>query len=100
VHGKRPLHPGDGAERAGKPWTWVRRGKIWYLIRLLCVADFPNLGNPTITGPHGLPGVLFRCFETHPGRAENQNKAALERYLASIAYTTKTDNSPFIRAWR
>ena len=24
------------------------------------MADFPDLGDPTITGPHGLPGVLFR----------------------------------------
>ena len=30
-NGKRPLHPGDGTERAGKPRTRVRRGMIWYL---------------------------------------------------------------------
>jgi hypothetical protein len=24
---------------------------IWYLIRPLCVADFPDLGDLTITGP-------------------------------------------------
>jgi len=48
--GKRPLHPGAGAERAGKPWIWVRRGMIWYLIRPLCVAEFPDLGDLTITG--------------------------------------------------
>jgi hypothetical protein len=52
------------AERAGKPWTWVRCGMIWYLIRPPCVADFPQLGDPSSTGPHGLPGVLFRCAGT------------------------------------
>ena len=29
-------------------------------VRVTAQADFPDLGDPTITGPHGLPGVLFR----------------------------------------
>ena len=54
---------------------------------------------------YGCPPELFErigtiVVETHPGRAENQNKAALERYLTSVGYTTKTDNGPFIWAWR
>jgi FkbM family methyltransferase len=54
---------------------------------------------------YGCPPELFErigtiVVETHPGRAENQNKAALKRYLTSVGYTTKTDNSPFIWAWR
>ena len=30
---------------------------IWYLIRPLCVADFPDLGDPTITGPNDILGA-------------------------------------------
>ncbi|NIM01841.1 MAG: FkbM family methyltransferase [Acidobacteria bacterium] len=54
---------------------------------------------------YGSPPELFErirtiVIETHPGRAENQNKAALERYLSEVGYTTRTDSSPFIWAWR
>jgi len=54
---------------------------------------------------YGCPPELFErirtiVVETHPGRAENQNKSALERYLASAGYTTRTDTTPFIWAWR
>ncbi len=62
--GERSLNPGVGAERAGKPWTWVRRGMIWYLIRPLCVADFPDLGDLTISGPNDILGHPVRCAGT------------------------------------
>jgi len=54
---------------------------------------------------YGCPSDLFErirtiVVETHPGREENQNKAALEHYLTSVGYLTKTDAGAFIWAWR
>ncbi len=54
---------------------------------------------------YSCPSELFErvrtlVIETHPGRAENQNKQALERHLVEVGYTTKTDASAFIWAWR
>jgi FkbM family methyltransferase len=54
---------------------------------------------------YGCPAELFTrirtiVVETHPGVTKNQNKTALKRYLTESGYTTKTDASPFIWAWR
>ncbi len=54
---------------------------------------------------YGCPPDLFErirtiVVETHPGREENQTKQALQRFLGAAGYSTRTDSSPFIWAWR